>query len=825
MECNKEEALRAKEIAEQKLAASDVDGARRFAAKARSLYAGLDGLSQLVATLDVYVAAQRTIAGEADWYGVLGVDPSAGDDAIRRSYRRLALLLHPDKNKAVGADGAFKVLSEAWSLLSDKAKRFAYDLRRNSRACNGAFPTQGRQNGVRGFPGTHQNCRAGDWRSASTSPYQNANGGDWRGSAAHGFHASAYPHRDYSARDWKSAADANYDSAYPRKSFWTQCGACRMKYEYLSRYLNQQILCPSPGCRKPFVAVEIPPPPVDGHRSSDSRAFFEAQQQYPYRIRNHGNASVRGQTSYPNAGSTSFYGTQLPPKFASSFGTLPKFASDRSAPAPASYAPQASGLFEPLFRHRKRGRGEAAAAVQEKYGEMIQMSKKARSGSVSLSADFSSLGTDWMEKGKVDEGGINKKFSEGASQAAFANSRGVVTGTTSGLQKGPLDRGRFSFSSINRFNSSRDLTLLESRNMLIHKAKKDICKKLDEWRVEKEPSDGRNSLQGEVKEKYGKVQKAPASGAKIAPIKHSEPVDGKDRVQMTNTSHAISNVVSEAENFVPTQMLVTDPDFYNFDNDRTEDSFADNQVWAAYDDDDGMPRYYALIHTVISLKPFKMRISWLSSKSNQELGPMRWVGSGFAKTCGYLRIGKSVVDDSLNAFSHRMKWTKGPRGLIQIYPLKGDVWALYRNWSSDWNELTPDEIIHSYDMVEVIEDYSDELGVTVAPLIKVCGFKTVFQKHPDPRKLWTIPGEEMFRFSHQVPAHLLTGQEGANAPKGCWELDPASTPLELLQVVTTDGRGMDAKADDNMANVMVKGMKAKEEVMLVYKRRLRGKRS
>ncbi|XP_030531385.2 uncharacterized protein LOC115741554 [Rhodamnia argentea] len=817
MECNKEEALRAKEIAEKKLMESDVHGAHKFAVKARSLYAGLDGLSQLVATLDVYVSAQKKINGEADWYGILGVDPSADDDAIRRSYRKLALLLHPDKNKAVGADGAFKILSEAWSLLSDRAKRYAYDLKRNSRVRNGKFPTPGHQNGFHSFPGTHQNDNAGDWRSASTSPYQNTNGGSWRGSAAYVVRNSSYPHRDCNTRDWKSAADANYASASPRTSFWTQCGGCRMKYEYLIRYLNQQILCPSPGCRKPFVANEIPPPPVDGHRSSDSQAFFEAQQ-YPCRMRNHGHASPA-----PNARSTSFSGIHLPPQFASSYGTLPKFASDNSAPAPASYAPQASGVFEPLFRHRKRGRG-VAAAVQEEYGERIQMSKKARSDSVSMSADANSLETDRIEKRKVDEGGINKKVSEGAGQVAFANSRGVVTGTTPGLQKGSLDRGRVNFSLINRYNGLRDVSLLELRNMLIHKAKTDIRKKLDEWRVEKEPSNGRNSLQGEVKLKYGKVQKAPASGAKTAPVKHSEPVDGKDRVQMEKTSHSISNIKSEAENFVPMQMVVTDPDFYNFDKDRTEDSFADNQVWAAYDDDDGMPRYYALIHTVMSLKPFKMRISWLSSKTNQELGPTCWVGSGFAKTCGYLRIGKSVVDNSLNAFSHRMKWTKGARGLIHIYPLKGDVWALYRNWSSDWNELTPDEIIHSYDMVEVIEDYSDELGVTVAPLIKVCGFKTVFQKHPDPGKLWTVPREEMFRFSHQVPAHLLTGEEGANAPKGCWELDPASTPLELLQVVTTTGRGLEAKVDGT-ASVTVKGMKAKEEVMLVYKRKLKGKQS
>ncbi|KAJ8568069.1 hypothetical protein K7X08_020791 [Anisodus acutangulus] len=43
-------------------------------------------------------------------------------------------------------------------------------------------------------------------------------------------------------------------------------------------------------------------------------------------------------------------------------------------------------------------------------------------------------------------------------------------------------------------------------------------------------------------------------------------------------------------------MTVPDPDFHNVDKDRTERSFDDIQVWASYDDDDGMPRYYVMNH-------------------------------------------------------------------------------------------------------------------------------------------------------------------------------------------------------------------------------------
>ncbi|KAK1319157.1 hypothetical protein QJS10_CPB04g00213 [Acorus calamus] len=87
-------------------------------------------------------------------------------------------------------------------------------------------------------------------------------------------------------------------------------------------------------------------------------------------------------------------------------------------------------------------------------------------------------------------------------------------------------------------------------------------------------------------------------------------------------------------------------------------------------------------------------------------------------------------------------------------------------------------------MVEVLEDYNEEQGVSVTPLVKVEGFKTVFHRHLDPKEVKRIPREEMFRFSHQVPSCLLTGEEAHNAPKGCRELDPAATPVELLQVIT-----------------------------------------
>ncbi|KAJ0972570.1 hypothetical protein J5N97_020529 [Dioscorea zingiberensis] len=241
---------------------------------------------------------------------------------------------------------------------------------------------------------------------------------------------------------------------------------------------------------------------------------------------------------------------------------------------------------------------------------------------------------------------------------------------------------------------------------------------------------------------------------------------------------------------------VPDPDFYDFDKHRSEKSFGGDQVWATYDNEDGMPRFYALVQKVISLKPFKIRISFLTSKTNSEFGSLDWVGSGFAKTCGDFRVGRYVTNDTVNIFSHRVQWEKGLRGIIKIIPRKGDTWALYKNWSPDWNEHTADSVIYKYEMVEVLDDYNEDQGVSITPLLKVAGFKTVFHRHLDPKKIRRIPKEEMFRFSHQVPSYILTGEEAHNAPKGCCELDPAATPMELLQVITEAKKDEVMKADE-----------------------------
>jgi DnaJ-class molecular chaperone len=71
------------------------------------------------------VGRQKT---DRDYYTILGVAPSATEEEIRRTYRRLALQWHPDRNRGdARAEERFKEISEAYAVLMDTAKRGAYD--------------------------------------------------------------------------------------------------------------------------------------------------------------------------------------------------------------------------------------------------------------------------------------------------------------------------------------------------------------------------------------------------------------------------------------------------------------------------------------------------------------------------------------------------------------------------------------------------------------------------------------------------------------------------------------------------------------------------
>lgn len=81
------------------------------------------------------------------FYDILGLEEektTVTDAGIKKAYRKLSLLTHPDKNGYSGADEAFKMVSRAFQILSDPDKKKQYDVTGgdpDSRFGGGSAPT------------------------------------------------------------------------------------------------------------------------------------------------------------------------------------------------------------------------------------------------------------------------------------------------------------------------------------------------------------------------------------------------------------------------------------------------------------------------------------------------------------------------------------------------------------------------------------------------------------------------------------------------------------------------------------------------------------
>ncbi|KAM7266082.1 hypothetical protein ACFE04_019466 [Oxalis oulophora] len=114
------------------------------------------------------------------------------------------------------------------------------------------------------------------------------------------------------------------------------------------------------------------------------------------------------------------------------------------------------------------------------------------------------------------------------------------------------------------------------------------------------------------------------------------------------------------------------PEFNDFEKDRTENSFVVGQVWALYDDIDGMPRFYVRVDNITS-HGFKLMFTWLELNSIVDVALL--------VSCGHFVDGNSQEIENHFVCSHHINFTRNAKGDYVIYPRKDETWALYKKWN------------------------------------------------------------------------------------------------------------------------------------------------
>ncbi|CBJ26846.1 Heat shock protein 40 like protein [Ectocarpus siliculosus] len=125
------------------------------------------------------VARSPKIDSES-YYRRLGLPANASEDAIKKAFRKLALKYHPDKNKSDGAARSFRLVSEAYRILTSPDSKQQYD--RTRRYTIETPPSNGGGSGGGGVGGG-RGGRSGR-RTGGGSAYSSAGNGGGGGSSA-----------------------------------------------------------------------------------------------------------------------------------------------------------------------------------------------------------------------------------------------------------------------------------------------------------------------------------------------------------------------------------------------------------------------------------------------------------------------------------------------------------------------------------------------------------------------------------------------------------------------------------------------------------------
>ncbi|XP_052158483.1 uncharacterized protein LOC127776174 [Oryza glaberrima] len=703
MDCNKDEAVKAKALAEKKMREKDFAGAKRMINKAQNLSKDVDSnISQMLTVCDIHCASATKVNGEIDWYGILQVPVTADDTLIKKQYRKLALLLHPDKNNFAGAEAAFKLVGEANMTLTDRSKRSVYDMKRNAsvRIGSARVPYQ-------------QSRRTAPVRP-TTTPVN-----------LHNVHQSQQ-HKPSNPSD--------------SQTFWTICPTCGMRYQYYLSILKKALRCQN--CLKPFVALDLNEQAVPSGANQRSAGVWKssgAPQNFPGSQANVGQqAQNSANPVHANFGSHNAHVETKRGADGNEAGGLKnkrKFAKATGNSSKASSVAGSKKRRKAMFESSESSASDTSTDSEE---EIIEDGPAASNVGPDQHPRRSSRQKQEVKYNEDSDG--DDTDCHGNGDDGFVSSPSLKR-----LRKGGLFHG----GENNETKLNADTTGPGHDG----------------------PTNGVNN--------YNNTEGIERGSACAEQIKRETMSGGVNSAEKEKLSHSVSNNGLESNSDdAPNEVICADSEFFDFNQLRHVNQFKANQIWACYDSQSCMPRYYARITKVKHVPKFMLNFIWLEFDPKNKAEAV-WSSGDLPVSCGRFKHGVSDTAKESSMFSHAIFYEKNKtRNSYEIYPRKGEVWALFKGWDIDWSADADKHKNYEYEVVQVLSDLTSSTSIIVMPLVKIKGFVSLFiqSKEASP---YVIPQDDTLRFSHCVPRHTMIGTEKEGIPEGAIELDPAALPLNF----------------------------------------------
>uniref|UniRef100_A0A7N1A928 J domain-containing protein n=1 Tax=Kalanchoe fedtschenkoi TaxID=63787 RepID=A0A7N1A928_KALFE len=272
---------------------------------------------------------------------------------------------------------------------------------------------------------------------------------------------------------------------------------------------------------------------------------------------------------------------------------------------------------------------------------------------------------------------------------------------------------------------------------------------------------------------------------KQEPSQASENTSSRENVEAENNK---SSEMSTAMDSDPSLSSKTsdkscDQDFYDFEKEKQNEKFEIGEIWACSHQANVVKgRRYARVDNN-SNTDSSLVVTWLKPKPISA-GERRWCEAGLPVACGSFEIDPELRgrESWPMVLAYKCSWVDGMTDeQFEIYPKRGEVWAVYKDWDLDRLADSPEDVKRlEFDFIELLSDFSKYLGADGAYLAKVDNFRNIFErKLSEENHIAThIHPEDLFMFSHRVPAYRFEGGELDGVMNGMIELDRSAMVTE-----------------------------------------------